>query len=76
MVFCIEIHCRMALCKGGPGCGQLEQELEGQAALMEAGWPTSHALYHVDCSRLILEREGMPPIYQQQPNEGTITWRF
>ena len=43
MVFCIEIHCRMALCKGGPGYGQLEQELEVQAALMEAGWPTSHA---------------------------------
>ena len=29
MVFCIEIYWRMALCKGGPGCGQLEQEPDG-----------------------------------------------
>ena len=43
---------------------------------MEAGWATSHGLYHVDCSGLILEREAMPPLYQQQPKEVTITWRF
>ena len=29
MVFCIEIRCRTALCKGGPESGQLEQELDG-----------------------------------------------
>ena len=32
----------MTLCKGGPGCGQLEQEPDSQAALMEVGWATSH----------------------------------
>ena len=34
MVFCIEIYWRMALCKGGSGCGQLEQEPDGQGTLM------------------------------------------
>ena len=42
MVFCIKIHWRTALCKGWPGCGQLEQGPDGQGALMEAGWATSH----------------------------------
>ena len=42
MIFCIEIRWRTALCKGRPGCGQLEQEPDGQGALMEAGWATSH----------------------------------
>ena len=32
----------MALCKGGPGCEQLEQEPDGKGALMEAGWATFH----------------------------------
>ena len=67
---------RTALCKRGPGCGQLEQEPDGQGALMEAGRVTSHSQYHVDCSGLIPEREGMHPLYQQQPKEVTITWRF
>ena len=42
MVFCIEICWRTALCKGGSGCGQLEQEPDDQGALMEVGWATSH----------------------------------
>ena len=42
MVFCIEIRWRAVLCKEGPGCGQLEQEPDGQGAFMEAGWATSH----------------------------------
>ena len=29
-----------------------------------------------DCSGLIPEREGMPPLCQQQPKQVTITWRF
>ena len=37
MVFCSEIRWRMALCKEGPRCRQLEQEPDGQGALMEAG---------------------------------------
>ena len=37
MVFRIKTHWRTALCKGGPGCGQLEQEPDGQGDLMEAG---------------------------------------
>ena len=41
--FCIEIRWRTALCKGEPGCEQLEQEPDGQGALMEAGWATSHS---------------------------------
>ena len=32
--------------------------------------------YHVDCSGLIPEHEGMPPLYQRQPKAVTITWRF
>ena len=28
------------------------------------------------CSGLIPEREGMPPLYQQQSKEVTTTWRF
>ena len=42
MVFCIKMRWRTALCKGGPRCGQLEQESDGHRALMEAGWATSH----------------------------------
>ena len=42
MVFSIEIPWRTSLCKRGPGCEQLEQELDGQGALMEAGWVTPH----------------------------------
>ena len=76
MVFCIEISWIMALCKGGPGWEQLEQEPDGQGALKEAGWTTSHGKYHVDCSGLTSEREGIPPLYQQQLKEVTITWRF
>ena len=38
----IKIHWRTALCKGEPGCGQLEREPDCQGALMEAGWATSH----------------------------------
>ena len=76
MVFCIEISWIMALCKGGPGWEQLEQEHDGQGALKEAGWATSHGKYHVDCSDLTPEREGIPPLYQQQLKEVTITWRF
>ena len=33
---------KTALCKGGPGCGQLEQEFDGQGALMEVRWAASH----------------------------------
>ena len=72
----IEICWRMALCKGGPECGQLEQEPDGQGAFMEAGWAISHGYYHVDCSGLIPERVGMPPLCQQQAKAVTITWRF
>ena len=43
---------------------------------MEAGWAISHGYYHVDCSGLIPERVGMPPLYQQQAKAVTITWRF
>ena len=75
MVFCIEIRCIMALWKGGPGCGQLEEEPDDQGALMEAGG-LPPMVNHVDCSGLIPEREGMPPLYQQQTKEGSITWRF
>ena len=39
---CVEVCWRSAQCEGGPGCGQLEQELNGQGASMEAGWATSH----------------------------------
>ena len=47
---CIEVCCRSALCKGGrAGCGQLEQEPNGQGASMTAGWATLHVEYHVDC---------------------------
>ena len=35
------LHC-IALCKEKPGCGQLEQDPDGQEALMEVGWATSH----------------------------------
>ena len=42
MVFCTEIRWRIALCKEKPGCGQLEQDPDGQEALMEVGWATSH----------------------------------
>ena len=37
---CIEVCWRSALCEGGPECGQLEQEPDGQGASMEAGWAT------------------------------------
>ena len=43
---------------------------------MEAGWAISHGYYHVDCSGLIPERVGMPPLCQQQAKAVTITWRF
>ena len=33
----IEVSWRSALCKVRPGCGQLQQELDGQGASMEAG---------------------------------------
>ena len=45
MVFCIEICWRTALCKEGSGCGQLEQEPDGQGALMKAGSATSHVVH-------------------------------
>ena len=41
MLFCIKIRWTRALLKRGSGCGQLEQEPDGQGALMEAGWATS-----------------------------------
>ena len=40
MLFCIKICCKTALCKRGPGCGQLEQDPDHQGAVMEAGWAT------------------------------------
>ena len=40
-MFCIKIRWRTALCKGGPGCGQLEQP-DSLGALIEVGWATSH----------------------------------
>ena len=46
---CIEVCWRSALCKEGPGCGQLEQDPDGQGASMEAGWGTFHGYYRVDC---------------------------
>ena len=36
---CIEVCWRS---EGGPGCGQLEQEPDGQGASMVAGWATTH----------------------------------
>ena len=39
---CVKVCWRSALCDGGPGCGQLKQEPDGQRASMEAGWATSH----------------------------------
>ena len=39
---CIEVFWRSALCEGEPGCGQLQQEPDGQGASMAAGWATSH----------------------------------
>ena len=70
--------CFVSKCVKGdlPGYGQLKQEPDGQGVLMEALVATYHGQYHVDCSGLIPEREGMPPLYQQQPKEVTITWRF
>ena len=39
---CIEVCWRLAICKGGPGCGQLEQKPGSQGASMEAEWATFH----------------------------------
>ena len=39
---CIEACWRSAVREGGPGCGQQEQDPDGQVASMEAQWPTSH----------------------------------
>ena len=42
MVFCVKIRWKTALRKGRPGCGQLEQDFDGQGALMEVRWAASH----------------------------------
>ena len=40
---CIGVSWRSAICKGRPGCGQLEQKPDVQGASMEPEWPTSHS---------------------------------
>ena len=40
---CIKFYWISVLCKGGPECGQLDQEPDGQGASIKVGWATSHS---------------------------------